>query len=49
MQQDDPKVWSGRFGEPISYWSFQEGGKQVAFKEETPHGSMGTHYELWDL
>jgi hypothetical protein len=33
----------------ISFWAFQGGGKQVAFKEETAHGGMGVHYELWDV
>jgi hypothetical protein len=43
------RVMKGALGEPIWYWHFQNGGRRVAFKEETPHGSMGLHYELWDV
>ena len=39
----------GEFHLLISFWAFQDGGKQVAFKEETAHGGMGLHYELWDV
>lgn len=36
-------------GLPISRWCFWMQGKQVAFEQETVHGSMGIHYELRDL
>jgi len=39
----------GQLGEPIARWQFQDGGRRVAFREETPHGSRGLHYELWDV
>ena len=33
----------------ISRWRFTSDGTQVAFKQETVHGSLGTHYERRDL
>jgi len=42
-------TFKGGFGEPIWRWRFQDRGKRVAFYEETPHGSQGLHYELWDV
>ena len=36
-------------GLPISRWCFWGQGKQVAFKQETVHGSMGVHYELREI
>ena len=36
-------------GLPIWQWMFQDGGKQVAFRQETVHGGLGVHYELRDL
>ena len=36
-------------GLPIARWCFWAGGKQVAFEQETVHGSMGIHYELRDV
>jgi hypothetical protein len=43
------RALKGEAGEPIWQWRFQDGGRRVAFKEETPHGEMGVHYELWDV
>ena len=40
---------SGEAGEPIWFWRFQDGGRRIAFREETPHGEMRRHYELWDV
>jgi len=34
---------------PIWRWSFQAGGKQVAFEQQTVHGGLGVHYELRDV
>jgi hypothetical protein len=42
------RMVKGQFGEPIVHWQFQDGGRHVAFSEETPHGKRGVHYELWD-
>ena len=39
----------GAFREPIWFWTFQNGGRTVAFEEETSHSSRGLHYELWDV
>ncbi len=36
-------------GLPVWRWSFQRGGKRVAFEEETVHGGLGIHYELRDI
>ena len=36
-------------GLPISRWCFWGQGKQVAFEQETVHGSMGVHYELREI
>ena len=36
-------------GEPIWFWSFQDGGKRLAFRQAAPHGGTGLHYELWDV
>ena len=33
----------------IWFWSFQDGGKRVAAREELPHGGVGVHYDLWDV
>ena len=33
----------------IWFWSFQDGGKRVAAREELPHGDQGLHYDLWDV
>jgi hypothetical protein len=33
----------------IWFWSFQDGGKRVAAREELPHGEEGVHYDLWDV
>jgi len=35
--------------EPIWFWSFQDGGRRVAAREEMLHGDPHTHYELWDV
>jgi hypothetical protein len=43
------RALKGESGYPIWHWGFQDGGKRVAFSEETPHGSRGLHYELWDV
>ena len=36
-------------GLPVWLWSFQSSGKRVAFRQETVHGGLGTHYELRDV
>jgi len=36
-------------GLPVWRWSFQGGGKRVAFEQETVHGGLGIHYELRDV
>jgi hypothetical protein len=36
-------------GLPVWQWSFQSSGKRVAFRQETVHGGLGTHYELRDV
>ena len=36
-------------GLPVWQWQYQDGGRLVAFREETPHGGQGEHYELWDV
>ena len=36
-------------GLPIWKWCFLEGGKKIAFEQETVHGNMGVHYELHDV
>jgi hypothetical protein len=36
-------------GLPIWYWSFQEGGRRVAYHSETTHGGLGERYELRDV
>jgi hypothetical protein len=36
-------------GLPVWQWSFQNGGKRVAFEQETVHGGLGIHYELRDV
>ena len=36
-------------GLPVWQWSFQSSGKRVAFRQETVHGGIGTHYELRDV
>jgi hypothetical protein len=33
----------------IWFWSFQDGGRRVAAREELPHGDQGLHYDLWDV
>jgi hypothetical protein len=33
----------------IWFWSFQDGGKLVAAREELPHGDQGLHYDLWNV
>jgi hypothetical protein len=49
-------LWNGQLrtlkakhARPIWYWTFQGGGKFVAFRQETTHGSQGLHYERWDV
>ena len=34
---------------PIAKWMFRDGGKCIAFEQETVHGGQGINYELWDL
>jgi hypothetical protein len=36
-------------GLPIRRWCFEDGGKQVAFEQETLHGGVDAHYELRDV
>ncbi len=36
-------------GLPVWQWGFQDGGKRVAFEQETVHGGLGVHYELRDV
>ncbi|MGD0590767.1 MAG: hypothetical protein ABSA44_08220 [Bacteroidota bacterium] len=36
-------------GEPVWRWHFTARGKQVAFEQETTHGSQGIHYELREV
>jgi hypothetical protein len=36
-------------GLPVWRWSFQRGGRLVAFEEETVHGGLGIHYEARDV
>jgi hypothetical protein len=36
-------------GSPIWFWMFQNKGTRIAVREETPHGSKGTYYVLWDV
>jgi hypothetical protein len=43
------RTLKGQLGEPIAGWQFQDGARRVAFKEGSPHGSRGVHYELWDV
>ena len=42
------RTFTGR-GLPLWLWGFQADGKQVAFEQETVHGSLGIHYELRDV
>jgi hypothetical protein len=42
------RTFTGR-GLPVWQWSFQSGGKRVAFGQETVHGGLGVHYELRDV
>jgi hypothetical protein len=35
-------------GLPIWQWRFVEGGKQIAFEQETVHRGLGVHFELHD-
>ncbi|MDP9324766.1 MAG: hypothetical protein M3P13_14105 [Acidobacteriota bacterium] len=36
-------------GLPVWRWMFRDGGKRVAFEQETVHGGLGVHYELHDV
>jgi hypothetical protein len=36
-------------GLPIAKWMFRDGGRRIAFEQETVHGEQGINYELWDL
>jgi hypothetical protein len=36
-------------GLPIWRWSFTDGGKHIAFHQETVHGGLGIHYELREV
>jgi hypothetical protein len=36
-------------GLPVWRWRFRDGGKHVAFAQETVHGGMGVHYELREV
>jgi hypothetical protein len=42
------RVFTGN-GLPVWQWDFIAAGEQVAFEQETVHGSLGTHYELRDV
>lgn len=34
---------------PIWRWMFVEGGRRVAFQQETVHAGLGSHYELREV
>ena len=34
---------------PVWDWKFVDGGKNVAFRQETVHGGLGVHYEVRDV
>jgi len=48
LQNGERHTYAGS-GLAISAWCFWAGGRQVAFKQETEHGGMAVHYELWDI